>query len=79
MSQCAIYFYRLDYPLRENQRNLSDEDMRLLRAAIRKAGFGGSREERIVNMVMQETAEGEGDFSAYGHRYVWEIVHPGLV
>lgn len=41
-----------DYVMREYQRDLSEEEMRLLRAAVRNAGFEGS-EDRVVNMLMQ--------------------------
>ncbi|KAL4747030.1 hypothetical protein BDW72DRAFT_209916 [Aspergillus terricola var. indicus] len=35
------------------ERNLPDEDIRLLRAAVRNAGFGGRHEQKVMQMLMQ--------------------------
>ncbi|KAJ5389901.1 uncharacterized protein N7496_000969 [Penicillium cataractarum] len=42
-----------DYPELPYQRNLSADDMHLLRRAVQNAGFLGNKEERIINMLMQ--------------------------
>ncbi|KAJ5184656.1 hypothetical protein N7491_007474 [Penicillium cf. griseofulvum] len=42
-----------DYPELPYQRNLSADDMGLLRRAVQDAGFQGDREERVINMLMQ--------------------------
>lgn len=42
-----------DYPELPYQRDLSADDMRLLRRAVENAGFQGDKEEKIINMLMQ--------------------------
>jgi hypothetical protein len=42
-----------DYPELPYQRNLTADDMRLLRRAVQNAGFQGDKEEKIINMLMQ--------------------------
>jgi hypothetical protein len=42
-----------DYPELPYQRNLSADDMRLLRHAVQNAGFQGDKEEKVINMLMQ--------------------------
>lgn len=42
-----------DYPELPYQRNLSADDMYLLRRAVQNAGFRGNKEEKIINMLMQ--------------------------
>jgi hypothetical protein len=42
-----------DYKEIKYQRDLSDEEMGLLRKAVRKGGFTGPKEEPVVNMLMQ--------------------------
>lgn len=42
-----------DYEETKPQRGLSDEDMNLVQAAVRKAGFTGPSEHQVVNMLMQ--------------------------
>ncbi|CEJ59452.1 hypothetical protein PMG11_08077 [Penicillium brasilianum] len=42
-----------DYPELPYQRDLTANDMRLLRRAVQNAGFQGDKEERIINMLMQ--------------------------
>ncbi|KAJ6127628.1 hypothetical protein N7523_003240 [Penicillium sp. IBT 18751x] len=43
------------------QRELSAGDRDLLRAAVRKAGFVGSQESAVLNMLMQNTTEPPGE------------------
>ncbi|KAL4971960.1 hypothetical protein BDW66DRAFT_163283 [Aspergillus desertorum] len=38
------------------ERNLPDEDIKLLRAAVRNAGFEGRHEQRMMDMLMQRNA-----------------------
>ena len=64
--------YGIDYTEKEYERNLSDEEMRLLRTAVRNAGFSGTREERVVNMLMQKTPnkdDGVSDYYSYEVKY----------
>lgn len=42
-----------DYPELPYQRDLSADDMRLLRRAVENAGFQGEKGEKIINMLMQ--------------------------
>jgi hypothetical protein len=57
------------------QRNLSAGDRDLLCAAVRKAGFAGSQESAVLNMLMQNTTKPPGETtepfrftnSAYGY------------
>jgi hypothetical protein len=42
------------------QRDLSAGDRDLLRAAVRKAGFAGSQESAVLNMLMQNITEPPG-------------------
>lgn len=52
---CADEEYRMgDY-----QRHLCDEDMQLVQAAVRNAGFVGQKADRVVNMLMQKTTSTE--------------------
>lgn len=48
-----------DYAEKECQRELSEDEMRFLRAATRRAGFVDSEEERVVNMLMQKSSLAE--------------------
>lgn len=43
----------LDYEEVEYERDLSSEDMALLRKAVNQGGFKGPKEDRIVNMLMR--------------------------
>lgn len=43
------------------QRELSAGDRDLLRAAVRKAGFAGSQESAVLNMLMQNTTKPPGE------------------
>jgi hypothetical protein len=43
-----------DYPELPYQRDLSADDMRLLRRAVEIAGFQGDKEDKIINMLMQK-------------------------
>ncbi|KAJ5771664.1 hypothetical protein N7520_002193 [Penicillium odoratum] len=42
-----------EYPGFPYQRDLSADDMRLLRRAVENAGFQGDKEDKIINMLMQ--------------------------
>ncbi|OQD79108.1 hypothetical protein PENANT_c062G06258 [Penicillium antarcticum] len=44
-----------DYPARKYERELSPEEMALLRSAARDAGSLGAKQERMVHMLMQKT------------------------
>jgi hypothetical protein len=44
-----------DYPGLPHQRDLSADDMRLLRRAVENAGFKDGKEDRIISMLMQKT------------------------
>lgn len=45
------------------QRDLSAVDRDLLHAAVRKAGFAGSQESAVLNMLMQNTTKPPGETS----------------
>lgn len=45
------------------QRGLSAGDRDLLHAAVRKAGFAGSQESAVLNMLMQNTTKPPGETS----------------
>ncbi|KAJ5822563.1 hypothetical protein N7447_004903 [Penicillium robsamsonii] len=49
---CAVTCMRMGYKEGESQRDLSNEEMNLVRNAVRKAGFT-AQEHRVVNMLMQ--------------------------
>lgn len=44
------------YPQRDHQRELGDNDLSLLRDAVGNAGFTGSKQDQVLNMLMQQTA-----------------------
>lgn len=71
--------YGIDYTEKEYERDLNEEDMRLLRTAVRNAGFTGAREERVVNMLMQKAPnkdDGVSEYYGYTVKYeVRELVH----
>ncbi|KAL5000870.1 hypothetical protein BDV10DRAFT_192635 [Aspergillus recurvatus] len=47
------------------ERNLPDEDVRLLRAAVRNSGFEGRHEQRVMDMLMQRDAHSHFMTRAY--------------
>ncbi|KAL4767005.1 hypothetical protein BDW60DRAFT_220885 [Aspergillus nidulans var. acristatus] len=47
------------------ERNLPDEDVKLLRAAVRNAGFEGRHEQRVMQMLMQRDAHSHFMTPAY--------------
>ncbi|KAJ5297781.1 hypothetical protein N7508_008030 [Penicillium antarcticum] len=47
----------LDYHLQGHQRDLSDEDLRILRESIREARFKKLDKDRVLNMLMQKTVQ----------------------
>jgi hypothetical protein len=49
------------------ERNLPDEDVKLLRAAVRNAGFEGRHEQRVMQMLMQRDAHSH--FMTPAYRY----------
>ncbi|KAJ5437526.1 hypothetical protein N7445_006070 [Penicillium cf. griseofulvum] len=49
---CNATYRRMGYKEAKFQRDLSEEEMNLVRKAVRKGGFT-AREERVVNMLMQ--------------------------
>ncbi|KAJ5190596.1 uncharacterized protein N7498_009581 [Penicillium cinerascens] len=62
-----------DYPELPYQRDLSADDMRLLRRAVQNAGFQGDKEEKIINMLMQnKLSQDLGYITPEGCR-VWEF------
>ncbi|KAJ5123642.1 hypothetical protein N7448_009739 [Penicillium atrosanguineum] len=50
----------------KSQRGLSDEDTKLVQAAVRKAGFTGPDEHQVVNMLMQRLDGTSGGFDDCG-------------
>ncbi|KGO48344.1 hypothetical protein PEX1_021370 [Penicillium expansum] len=57
----------MDYKQVNSQRDLSNEEMTLVREAVKKGGFTGPQEDRVVNMLMQRM-EKTATFSSYLHR-----------
>ncbi|KAJ6016780.1 hypothetical protein N7451_000159 [Penicillium sp. IBT 35674x] len=56
------------YAQMAEQRDLSAGDRDLLHAAVRRAGFAGSQESAVLNMLMQNTTEPSGETdTAYGY------------
>lgn len=47
------------YVLGEDQRQLPEEEMQLLRAATQKAGFVNSEGEAVMNMLLQKSVDEE--------------------
>ena len=45
------------FVLKDPQRKLSDDEVALLRAAVRRAGFTGDKEKLLLNMLMQKEAQ----------------------
>lgn len=54
----------MDYKQVNSQRDLSNEEMTLVREAVKKGGFTGPQEDRVVNMLMQRM-EKTARFSSY--------------
>jgi hypothetical protein len=55
--ECGIPVAQLmNYREGDHQRHLSHSDISRVRAAIRKAGFTGLKQDRILNMLMQQRA-----------------------
>ncbi|KAJ5780220.1 hypothetical protein N7457_005380 [Penicillium paradoxum] len=52
---CPPVRWHKDWEEVEYQRDLSKEDMSLVRRAVRIGGFTGPKEERVVNMLMQRS------------------------
>ncbi|KAJ5972971.1 uncharacterized protein N7479_002889 [Penicillium vulpinum] len=86
----SIYEYgHIDYKEVKSQRDLSNEEMNLVRNAVRKGGFKGTQEDRVVNMLMQrmeKTAalayryrESIGTFIAQALTAILIVVSPNLV
>lgn len=50
---CKATSRHMDYKEANSQRDLSNEEMILLRKAARKGGFKGPQGDRVVNMLMQ--------------------------
>ncbi|KAJ5701387.1 hypothetical protein N7488_008935 [Penicillium malachiteum] len=48
----------ISYEKKEEQRDLSTEEMDLIRAAVQRAGFIGPHESAMINMLMQDTTRG---------------------
>ena len=62
--------YGIQYTGKEYERDLSEEDMHLLRTAVQKAGFTGTREERLINMLMHKTPKNDMRLTEYhGHKF----------
>ncbi|EKV12331.1 hypothetical protein PDIG_44590 [Penicillium digitatum PHI26] len=57
----------LDYKQVNSQRDLSNEEMTLVREAVKKGGFTGLHESRVVNMLMQRM-EKTATFGNYRYR-----------
>ncbi|KAJ5100547.1 hypothetical protein N7456_006599 [Penicillium angulare] len=49
------------YTETKEQRSLSEDEMDLLRNAVQKAGFSGTQESAVINMLMQKDAKGRDD------------------
>lgn len=60
-----------DYPELPYQRNLSADDMRLLRRAVQNAGFQGDKEEKIINMLMQTKLDHDLGYNTPDGCRVW--------
>jgi hypothetical protein len=56
---------RMDYSEAEPQRDLSDEELKLLRNAIRRGGFEGIQEDRVLNMLLQRMDNSDTIFGGY--------------
>lgn len=55
----------MDYSEAEPQRDLSDEELKLLRNAIRRGGFEGIQEDRVLNMLLQRMDNSDTIFGGY--------------
>lgn len=54
---------------RDEQRKLSEGDMNLIREAVKRAGFSGTQESAVINMLMQNTSKaGSEDGNPFGER-----------
>ncbi|KGO73222.1 hypothetical protein PITC_003100 [Penicillium italicum] len=50
---CTATSRHMDYKQVNSQRDLSNEEINLVREAVKKGGFTGPQEDRVVNMLMQ--------------------------
>ncbi|KAJ6150405.1 hypothetical protein N7471_001604 [Penicillium samsonianum] len=64
---CKATSRHMDYKEANSQRDLSNEEMILLRKAARKGGFKGPQGDRVVNMLMQRM-EQTATFGDYRQR-----------
>lgn len=55
----------MDYKEAEPMRELSTEEMTLIRKAVRIGGFIGAKEDGVVNMLMQRMDNALNQFSGY--------------
>lgn len=51
---CSATSWHMAFKETEPRRGLSEEDTALVREAVRKTGFSGSDENRIMNILMQK-------------------------
>ncbi|KAJ5375685.1 hypothetical protein N7517_007691 [Penicillium concentricum] len=85
---CTATCMRMDYKEVESQRDLSNEEMNLVRSAVRKGGFT-AQEDRVVNMLtqrMDKTAtfaywhrESLGTFISQALTAILIVVSPNVV
>lgn len=60
-----------DYPELPYQRNLSADDMHLLRRAVQNAGFQGDKEEKVINMLMQTKVDHDLGYNTSDGCRIW--------
>jgi hypothetical protein len=65
IESCSATSWHMDYKEAAPQRGLSDENRALLQEAVKKAGFLGSSEGRIVNILMQRMEDATGEYGYY--------------
>ncbi|KAJ6030717.1 uncharacterized protein N7446_000219 [Penicillium canescens] len=68
IESCSATSCHMDYKKAPPQRGLSDEDTALVREAVKKAGFLGSSEDRVVNILMQRMEDATGEYGYYKYR-----------
>ncbi|KAJ5263408.1 hypothetical protein N7478_011013 [Penicillium angulare] len=68
------------YTEAKEQRSLSAEEMDLLRSAVQKAGFSGTQESAVINMLMQKDTSGrDGELGDVGNRIRLSRIYPSVI
>ncbi|KAJ5319904.1 hypothetical protein PENANT_c075G02328 [Penicillium antarcticum] len=68
VESCSATFLSMEFKETAPQRGVNDEDTALVRGAVKKAGFSGHSEDRVVNMLMQRMEHATGSYGFYKYR-----------